>query len=334
MFPKPKRLKLSQEEYLQQRQQLFDKFDWRCSSCGKILPVTLDHIKKRSQMGGDDTDNLRPLCIGCHDIADNQGGKTKLRKMEERVSLNDLTKKSNGYTIDGNPNAYCEPGEQPAESKLLNEGGGGTTSPVSQVNNPSLNKSTNKETLTINDLPDWYDATESQGDPYLYSKGDLEMWALRIFNSHKFSVGISRNSKRRAFNEVWDAANGESIAIAYGFNEALRKRTYSLAYVKTCAKNMKIPKPIDFYNVKRELRVVGPEGVSINDFDYKRDDPGSTRNPRVFAPPPNPRVFVPKSNPLGEPIEIKHSKPKPDKPKKSHKPKAVKQNEVEDVKWN
>ena len=271
-------------------------------------------------MGGDEIENAQPLCPRCHDIADNQGGKTKLRKIGGSVSLNDLTKKSNGYTIESNPNAASEPGGQLAESKLLNEGGGGGTSPVSQVN-----RSTKKETLTINDLPDWYDATEAQGDPYSYSKGDLEMWALRIFNSHKFSVGISRNSKRRAFNEVWDAANGDSMAIAYGFNEALRKRSYSLAYVKACAKNMKIPKPITVSTAVPDTRFSHPTTTIVLP-GARFTSPAGPARPTVIPRSP--------SNPLGEPIEIKHSKPKPDKPKKSPRPKAVKQSEVEDVKWS
>ena len=71
LLPKPKKVKLGQEEYERQRQLIFEKFDWRCSCCGRILPLQRDHIVKRSRGGGDELENAQPLCPKCHDQKDN-----------------------------------------------------------------------------------------------------------------------------------------------------------------------------------------------------------------------------------------------------------------------
>ena len=136
-------------------------------------------------------------------------------------------------SIEGNPNACSEAGSKGP----MNEGVGGIKPSASLETDPLP---PNHPLLTIYDLPEWFDATGAQGDPRSYSKSDLEMWIVRIFNNHKFlPATASKGQKRRAFEEIWDATNGESIAIAYGFNAALEHRIYSLNYVKTCAKNMK-----------------------------------------------------------------------------------------------
>jgi 5-methylcytosine-specific restriction endonuclease McrA len=72
------RIRLNQEEYLTQRQKLFDSFDWRCAKCGKLGPLQRDHIRKRSQGGGDEIENAQPLCPKCHEEKDNVArGKSK-----------------------------------------------------------------------------------------------------------------------------------------------------------------------------------------------------------------------------------------------------------------
>jgi 5-methylcytosine-specific restriction endonuclease McrA len=71
LLPKPCRVKLGPEDYARHRQEVFEKYNWRCAKCGRILPLTLDHKRKRSQGGGDETGNTQPLCLRCHDEKDN-----------------------------------------------------------------------------------------------------------------------------------------------------------------------------------------------------------------------------------------------------------------------
>jgi 5-methylcytosine-specific restriction endonuclease McrA len=71
-FGKSRRMRLSAEDYIKQRKALCERSDWRCEHCGRILPLQRDHIKKRSQLGGDEWENAQMLCARCHDRKDNQ----------------------------------------------------------------------------------------------------------------------------------------------------------------------------------------------------------------------------------------------------------------------
>jgi hypothetical protein len=70
MFKK-KRVKLSSEEYLRQRIEIFARQGWRCANCGRLLQLQRDHIVKRSQGGGDEPLNAQGLCPRCHEEKDN-----------------------------------------------------------------------------------------------------------------------------------------------------------------------------------------------------------------------------------------------------------------------
>lgn len=72
LLPKPERKRLGQEQYKKQRQEIFERYGWRCACCGRILPLHRDHIIKRSQGGGDEDKNAQPLCSRCHDEKDNK----------------------------------------------------------------------------------------------------------------------------------------------------------------------------------------------------------------------------------------------------------------------
>lgn len=65
-FPKSKRLKLLPEDYKEQSRKLFDAYGWRCSVCGRIVPLQRHHIQPRSHGGGDEEQNFAPLCMDCH----------------------------------------------------------------------------------------------------------------------------------------------------------------------------------------------------------------------------------------------------------------------------
>jgi hypothetical protein len=169
-----------------------------------------------------------------------------------------LTRRANRLNINANPNACVgEADPELVAQGSLNEGGDGVNATASLVNNSLPNPTQSKQSFTIDDLTEWYEATGAQGDPYFYRKSDLEMWVMGLFNSYKFKAGQSKGQKRRSFNEVWDATNGESIAIAYGFNEALKRQIYSLAYVKACAKNLRS----DIPPLKTRIPINPPDGV-------------------------------------------------------------------------
>lgn len=84
---------------------------------------------------------------------------------------------------------------------------------------------------------DWIDATRAQGDPAKYSKTDLEMFVMRVLDRFPFKAGKSQREKRRSFEETWEASKGNTEAVAYGFDAALKAGIYSMAYVKACIKN-------------------------------------------------------------------------------------------------
>lgn len=71
LLPKKRRLRLTRQEYLEQRQRVFENAGWRCERCGKIAPLQRDHIRKRSRLGGDETENAQALCPRCHEEKDN-----------------------------------------------------------------------------------------------------------------------------------------------------------------------------------------------------------------------------------------------------------------------
>jgi 5-methylcytosine-specific restriction endonuclease McrA len=66
MLPKPVRVRLTQDEYAELRRQVLDRDGWKCRVCGNRKELTVDHIKKRSQGGGDTLQNLWVLCNFCH----------------------------------------------------------------------------------------------------------------------------------------------------------------------------------------------------------------------------------------------------------------------------
>jgi 5-methylcytosine-specific restriction endonuclease McrA len=69
--PKTIRVKLSEQEYKKQSLEIFERQGWRCAKCGRLKPLTRDHIRKRSQLGGDEESNAQGLCADCHEQKDN-----------------------------------------------------------------------------------------------------------------------------------------------------------------------------------------------------------------------------------------------------------------------
>lgn len=132
-------------------------------------------------------------------------------------------------------------------------------------------------------LSDWVSATRAQGDPSLYRHADVEMYVLRVFDKFKFaSIGTSHRDRRRAFSEVWDATNGDTEAIAYGFDAALKARVYSISYVKVCAKNFTEGPPKEKPVIQKKLpfqQNPGLQGVLLKPAS-KIDPPIKNKSPR------------------------------------------------------
>lgn len=74
---KQKRVKLSKKEYIDQREDIFDAQNYICAGCGQRRPLTRQHIRKRSQLGGDERDNAIGLCAECHRRADEYEDRVK-----------------------------------------------------------------------------------------------------------------------------------------------------------------------------------------------------------------------------------------------------------------
>lgn len=74
---KQKRAKLQKDKYLAQREDIFDAQNYICAGCGRRRPLTRQHVKKRSQLGGDERENALGLCAECHRKADEYEDKIK-----------------------------------------------------------------------------------------------------------------------------------------------------------------------------------------------------------------------------------------------------------------
>jgi 5-methylcytosine-specific restriction endonuclease McrA len=76
---KRKREKLFPEEYERRKQEVLEGDNYCCRICFSKKNLDVDHIKKRSQGGGDEISNLRTLCRKCHNQEDNTVNSSKLK---------------------------------------------------------------------------------------------------------------------------------------------------------------------------------------------------------------------------------------------------------------
>ena len=63
---KQPRVKLAKGEYEIIRKRVLERDGWRCQKCGSMENLHVHHMKRRSQLGGDEMDNLITLCANCH----------------------------------------------------------------------------------------------------------------------------------------------------------------------------------------------------------------------------------------------------------------------------
>lgn len=65
-FPKPHRDRLEGDEYRKFIRSIFIRDGWMCRRCRARDSLTLHHIVKRSQLGGDMPGNCISVCLLCH----------------------------------------------------------------------------------------------------------------------------------------------------------------------------------------------------------------------------------------------------------------------------
>jgi 5-methylcytosine-specific restriction endonuclease McrA len=65
--PKLPRLALDAQHYKALRRQVLNRDGWKCQACGWSNDLHVHHVKARSRLGDDTTDNLITLCASCHE---------------------------------------------------------------------------------------------------------------------------------------------------------------------------------------------------------------------------------------------------------------------------
>jgi 5-methylcytosine-specific restriction endonuclease McrA len=67
IHPKTPRVRLDSESYRELHRQVLERDGWRCQVCGSMQCLQVHHLKFRSHSGGDEEQNLIPLCTSCHE---------------------------------------------------------------------------------------------------------------------------------------------------------------------------------------------------------------------------------------------------------------------------
>jgi len=67
--PKEKIIRLKGQAYRKLQRQVLERDEFRCQTCGKYVEdgVPPHHVRYRSQGGSDTMENLKTLCMKCHE---------------------------------------------------------------------------------------------------------------------------------------------------------------------------------------------------------------------------------------------------------------------------
>ena len=86
---KPRREKLEGEAYRQLIERVFQRDKWMCRNpfCQAMCQLTPHHLKKRSQLGGDEMGNLITLCTTCHDAVERNELKIEVVDLVVKFSM-------------------------------------------------------------------------------------------------------------------------------------------------------------------------------------------------------------------------------------------------------
>jgi 5-methylcytosine-specific restriction enzyme A len=66
------RLRLGPQAYEKLRREVLARDGWRCQHCGRAENLEVHHIRSRSKLGDDSSENLITLCTECHKLAHEQ----------------------------------------------------------------------------------------------------------------------------------------------------------------------------------------------------------------------------------------------------------------------
>jgi 5-methylcytosine-specific restriction endonuclease McrA len=66
-IPKHSRIKLQPDDYADLCREVLSRDNWRCQSCGRAGELQVHHLRFRSALGADNTENLITLCVFCHE---------------------------------------------------------------------------------------------------------------------------------------------------------------------------------------------------------------------------------------------------------------------------
>jgi 5-methylcytosine-specific restriction endonuclease McrA len=80
VLKKPHRIKLSPVEYRDLCRRIMERDGYRCQKCGSMTNLSVDHKKKRSQLGDDSEENLWSLCWQCHRVKDEYVDEIKAKR--------------------------------------------------------------------------------------------------------------------------------------------------------------------------------------------------------------------------------------------------------------
>lgn len=91
---KPNRERLAGDAYKQLIERVFQRDKWMCRNpfCQAMRQLTPHHVKKRSQLGGDEMGNLITLCASCHNAVE---------KNDLRIEVVDLVVKFSNQKAKG-----------------------------------------------------------------------------------------------------------------------------------------------------------------------------------------------------------------------------------------
>jgi len=69
-FPKLHRERLKGDAYREFAQEILRRDGYRCRHCGSMKGLTIHHLIKRSQLGGDTAGNVIILCLADHEAVE------------------------------------------------------------------------------------------------------------------------------------------------------------------------------------------------------------------------------------------------------------------------
>ena len=73
------RLRLDATSYRELHRKVLKRDSWRCQFCSSMQNLQVHHLKFRSQLGGDEEQNLITLCADCHEQVHRKAGHYKAR---------------------------------------------------------------------------------------------------------------------------------------------------------------------------------------------------------------------------------------------------------------